>query len=90
MVSEAAAGKGKVGYLSGPVDARRVYDAWKSGGHTDLFGTSYLTHWFEEVERQGRGGVLDVAEHDYAEGCIDPVIIDRQRGEFALAELDVG
>ena len=47
-----------VGYLSGPVDARKVYDAWKSGTHTDLFGTSYLQHWFAELERQQRGGVV--------------------------------
>ncbi len=52
------AGLPKVGYLSGPVDARKVYDAWKDGSHTALFGTSYLLHWFAELERQGRSGVV--------------------------------
>ena len=48
----------KVGYLSGPVDARKIYSVWEQGGQTDLFGTSYLQHWFAELDRQGREGLV--------------------------------
>ena len=51
-----------VGYLSGPVDARKVYRAWRDEAHTELFGTSYLRHWFNEVEDQGRSGVVITSE----------------------------
>ena len=48
----------KIGYLSGPVDGRKVFQSWHSRVHTDLFGTSYLQHWFSELERQGRPGIV--------------------------------
>ena len=51
-----------VGYLSGPVDARKVYRAWRDDSHTELFGTSYLRHWFNEVDTQGRRGVVVTSE----------------------------
>ncbi len=66
----------KVGYLSGPVDARKVYDAWVSGEHTELFGTSYLQHWYAELRRQGREGVVVTSHAGEA--------YEEQRGEFAI------
>ena len=66
----------KVGYLSGPVDARKVYEAWTSNAHTELFGTSYLTHWFAEMKRQGRNGVV-VTSHDGE-------AYETQRGDFTI------
>lgn len=48
----------KIGYLSGPVDARRIYDSRMSGVHTDLFGTSYLSHLMEVCEDQDRQAVI--------------------------------
>ncbi len=69
------------GYLSGPVDARRVHDAWTSGGATDLFGTSYLKHWFEELKMQGRSGIV-VTSHPgerYEEHRYGVVILNRPR-----------
>lgn len=55
-----------VGYLSGPVDARKVYRAWRDELQTELFGTSYLRHWFSEIERQGRSGIVVTSEPDDA------------------------
>jgi glycogen synthase len=37
----------RLAYLSGPVDAAEVYERWKSGQHTKLFGTSYLMQFYE-------------------------------------------
>ena len=34
--------KAKIGYISGPVDARVVHDSWRSGEPLGYFGTSYL------------------------------------------------
>jgi len=65
-----------VGYLSGPVDARKVHDAWRIGGQTDLFGTSYLRHWFGEMDRQGREGVVITSHEGDA--------YEEQRGAFTI------
>ncbi len=79
---------GKIGYLSGPVDGRKVYEAWQDGFHTELLGTSYLTHWFKEVSRRGREGVV-ITTHDgptYEERRGDFTIINRptsKRGGLA-------
>ncbi len=48
----------KLGYFSGPVDARAIYRNLKEGGHTSLFGTSYLLHLMRVCEDQGRDAVI--------------------------------
>ena len=37
----------KLAYLCGPVDAEEVHRQWSGGGHTKLFGTSYLMQFFD-------------------------------------------
>lgn len=49
---------GTIGYLSGPVDARGVYDAAAAGGHTKLFGTSYLSQYYALLEAHRARGVV--------------------------------
>src|SRR5260221_14337513 len=34
-------------YLSGPVDAFNVYDAWAKGAPLEYFGTSYLKQFYQ-------------------------------------------
>lgn len=48
----------KLGYFSGPVDARAIYASLRSGDHTSLFGTSYVKHFMRLCERQGREAVI--------------------------------
>jgi glycosyltransferase involved in cell wall biosynthesis len=40
-------GRVKVGYISGPVDARVVHDSWRSATPLDYFGTSYLLQFYQ-------------------------------------------
>lgn len=48
----------KLGYLSGPVDARKIYDSFVNGAQTALFGTSYLRHFMRVCEEQRRSAVI--------------------------------
>lgn len=48
----------KLGYLSGPVDARKIYDSLVNKTHTDLFGTSYLRHFMQVCENENRDAVI--------------------------------
>lgn len=48
----------KLGYLSGPVDARGIYRSLREGQHTSLFGTSYMRHLMQVCEEQGREAVI--------------------------------
>lgn len=48
----------KIGYLSGPVDARGIYRSLREGSHTSLFGTSYMRHLMQVCEEQGREAVI--------------------------------
>ncbi len=48
----------KLGYFSGPVDARNIYASLRSGDHTSLFGTSYMKHLMQVCEQQGRDAVI--------------------------------
>lgn len=48
----------KLGYLSGPVDARGIYRSLREGSHTSLFGTSYMRHLMAVCEEQGREAVI--------------------------------
>lgn len=54
----------KLGYLSGPVDARRIYDSLVHGTHTDLFGTSYLRHLMQVCEDEKRDAVIVTTHGD--------------------------
>ena len=67
---------GTVGYLSGPVDARDVYDAAMSGGHTKLFGTSYISQYYALLDAGGIAGVVITSE--------DGEAYDASRGKFAI------
>ncbi len=46
-------GKAKIGYISGPVDARVVHDSWRSGAPLGYFGTSYLLQFFDVADELG-------------------------------------
>ncbi|MEH3104898.1 MAG: glycosyltransferase [Sphingomonas phyllosphaerae] len=46
-------GETKIGYISGPVDARVVHDSWRSGEPLDYFGTSYLLQFFDVADQMG-------------------------------------
>lgn len=48
----------KLGYLSGPVDARAIYSSIKTNEPTSLFGTSYLAHLMKICEEDGRDAVI--------------------------------
>lgn len=48
----------KLGYFSGPVDARGIYHSLREGRHTTLFGTSYMRHLMKVCEEQGREAVI--------------------------------
>jgi glycosyltransferase involved in cell wall biosynthesis len=47
-----------LGYLSGPVDAREVYDSVFADQHTRLFGSSYLGQIFKILAAAGSKGVV--------------------------------
>ncbi|MFK3889929.1 glycosyltransferase family 4 protein [Sphingomonas sp. NPDC079357] len=47
-------GETKIGYISGPVDARVVHDSWRSGEPLGYFGTSYLLQFFDVADALGR------------------------------------
>lgn len=46
-------GKAKIGYISGPVDARVVHDSWRSGTPLGYFGTSYLLQFLDVADELG-------------------------------------
>lgn len=48
----------RLSYLSGPVDARKIYDNFINGTQTALFGTSYMRHFMQVCEDQGRDAVI--------------------------------
>lgn len=48
----------KLGYLSGPVDARAIYSSIKTNEPPSLFGTSYLAHLMKICEEDGRDAVI--------------------------------
>lgn len=43
----------RIAYISGPVDAARVYDDWRSATPPDYYGTLYLLELYRIVERLG-------------------------------------
>ncbi|WP_294197404.1 glycosyltransferase family 4 protein [uncultured Sphingomonas sp.] len=43
----------KIGYISGPVDARIVHDSWRSGHALAYFGTSYLLQFYSVASDLG-------------------------------------
>ncbi|VXC69749.1 glycosyltransferase family 4 protein [Sphingomonas sp. 8AM] len=46
-------GETKIGYISGPVDARVVHDSWRTGTPLGYFGTSYLLQFYEIAAELG-------------------------------------
>lgn len=54
----------KLGYLSGPVDARKIYDSLVHKKHTELFGTSYLRHLMQVCEDEDRDAVIVTTHGD--------------------------
>lgn len=48
----------KLGYLSGPVDARAIYRSLRDRSQTDLFGTSYMRHFMQVCEEIGSDAVI--------------------------------
>lgn len=66
-----------VGYLSGPVDARDVYDRWLRREPTDYFGTSYMQQFFSVVADLGATGHV-ITTHSGAR-------YDVQRGDFLIS-----
>ena len=75
----------KIGYLCGPVDARNVYKRFLECRHTDLFGTSYLTHLIEICEIDNIDAVI-VTNHEneqYEErhGRFDILNIPKPKGK---------
>lgn len=51
-----------IGYLSGPVDARKVYKMWQSDQPNNYLGTSYLTEFFEVVKQMDFSGIVVTSE----------------------------
>lgn len=47
-----------LGYISGRVDARKSYEAWRSGSDAEGFGTMYLLHFFTAARDLGRDAVV--------------------------------
>lgn len=47
-----------LGYLSGPVDARKIFDVFQGTAPSSLFGTSYMAHLMSVCEEQDRGAVI--------------------------------
>ena len=56
----------KLGYLSGPVDARQIHRSLREGVQTALFGTSYLLHFMKLCEEQQREAVIVTTHGDEA------------------------
>lgn len=52
----------KVGYISGPVDARVVYDSWAGGDPLAYFGTSYLLQFYAVAAALGLELVVTTSE----------------------------
>jgi glycosyltransferase involved in cell wall biosynthesis len=48
----------KVMYLSGPVDAHKVYQVWSSGRRQEYFGTSYMAQFFQTCEELNAEGYV--------------------------------
>lgn len=48
----------RIAYLSGPVDAREVHDCWTDGREFSLFGTSYLTQFFQLCSEIGAASLV--------------------------------
>lgn len=57
--------KRRIGYLSGPVDAREIYRSLREGTQTSLFGTSYMRHLMMVCEEQEREAVI-ITSHSEA------------------------
>ena len=68
--------RGKLGYLAGAVDARRIYQNSVEGTQTDLFGTSYLRHFMQVCESENRDAVI-VTTHECER-------YDTQLGRFTI------
>ena len=70
-----------IGYLSGPVDAREVYEQWRDGQATTNFGTSYLQQFFSVATGLGAAGhvVTSHAGERYDVRCGDFQISNRPR-----------
>lgn len=69
----------KIAYLSGPVDARSVYESWKYKKELQYFGTSYLSQFFEICDGIGAEGFI-ITNHeneDYQEKLGDFTILNK-------------
>lgn len=69
----------RIAYLSGPVDARGVYDAWSGNRALSYFGTSYLSQYFQLCsERDADGYVVTIHSGDrYSVRCGNFVVDNR-------------
>jgi glycogen synthase len=53
-------------YLSGPVDALKVYEAWAKGEPLEYFGTSYLKQFYQTcADFEAEGYVVTTLPEDY-------------------------
>src|SRR4051794_26228622 len=69
----------KLAYLSGPVDAVKVYEAWKSGGQIDYFGTSYLSQFYQVCSELGADAfVVTTLSGQYSRCLMNGVLIENR------------
>lgn len=69
----------RLAYLSGPVDAAEVYEQWKAGQHTKLFGTSYLMQFYELCsELDAEALVITTLPGEFGTRNIGPVTIENR------------
>lgn len=60
MGAQGQAGRGRrtLGYLSGRVDARKVYEAWRSRNPAEGFGTMYMLQFLTSARELGHEAVI--------------------------------
>ncbi|TCJ34964.1 glycosyltransferase family 4 protein [Parafrankia sp. BMG5.11] len=48
----------RIAYVSGPIDAAKVYDDWKASSQSDYYGTIYLAQLYKILEDANASGLI--------------------------------